>query len=481
MEGEQQTRLEKQHHFKSYKKRKLFFGSSIVIIFLIGFYAYFFFQSHFLPTTKADGTNIGFLNVEEASHKLHISNKPRQVIIKTSTKQEKFKLPEKYQITSLFLKNHLDKHAIQLPMNPSFKKELSTKLNQVHFEKGTPSQDATIQKTETAFTIMPEQYGTIVNKAKLMEKISQDTEKNKNQYIYNIKDFYQQPVVKKENKQLNEKLTKLNAIMNKTLILKINKKDYTFTKKDIQALLNNNVTINEEQLGSQLTQLNQQFASLDQPVVFTNIHGEKRKYKNNGSYGWKIDITKTLPVVTQALMNKNTNETINATIDGDAEQEPTIAKNYIEIDLNDQKMYCFINGAKTVETDVITGRYNKGTASIPGFHTILYKATNVNLEGQMMDGSRYSVPVKYWMPLISNGGVVTQIGIHDSDHKLDKFGDKEAYKTNAGSNGCINTPGTEVAKIFHVAYEGMPVIIYGNIYDNAPGEFDKPVDYGEKI
>ena len=25
----------------------------------------------------------------------------------------------------------------------------------------------------------------------------------------------------------------------------------------------------------------------------------------------------------------------------------------------------------------------------------------------------------------------------------------------------------------------MPVIIYGHIYDDAPGEFDKPVDYGE--
>ncbi len=39
----------------------------------------------------------------------------------------------------------------------------------------------------------------------------------------------------------------------------------------------------------------------------------------------------------------------------------------------------------------------------------LYRTTDVNLEGQMLDGSRYSVPVKYWMPLLSQGGVVTQI------------------------------------------------------------------------
>ena len=60
-----------------------------------------------------------------------------------------------------------------------------------------------------------------------------------------------------------------------------------------------------------------------------------------------------------------------------------IANNYIEIDLKDQK--CIVSlMAKIVTTDVITGRYNKGTATVPGFHTILYRTTDVNLEGQML-------------------------------------------------------------------------------------------------
>lgn len=73
-------------------------------------------------------------------------------------------------------------------------------------------------------------------------------------------------------------------------------------------------------------------------------------------------------------------------------------------------MYCFIDGKKIVTTDVITGRYNKGTATVPGFHTILYRTTDVNLEGQMLDGSRYSVPVKYWMPLLSQGALSHKSG-----------------------------------------------------------------------
>ena len=79
---------------------------------------------------------------------------------------------------------------------------------------------------------------------------------------------------------------------------------------------------------------------------------------------------------------------------GDTKENSKIANNYIEIDLKDQK--CIVSlMAKIVTTDVITGRYNKGTATVPGFHTILYRTTDVNLEGQMLDGSRYSVPVKY--------------------------------------------------------------------------------------
>jgi hypothetical protein len=50
-----------------------------------------------------------------------------------------------------------------------------------------------------------------------------------------------------------------------------------------------------------------------------------------------------------------------------------------------------------------------------------------------------------------------------------------------GSYGCVNTPKSEVAKIYEYSYIGMPVFIYGHAYDDAPGEWDKPVEYGTEI
>lgn len=57
-------------------------------------------------------------------------------------------------------------------------------------------------------------------------------------------------------------------------------------------------------------------------------------------------------------------------------------------------MYCFDNGKLVVETDVITGRYNKGTATVPGFHTVMDKRRNVDLSGVLTNGDgTYNVPV----------------------------------------------------------------------------------------
>lgn len=85
------------------------------------------------------------------------------------------------------------------------------------------------------------------------------------------------------------------------------------------------------------------------------------------------------------------------------------------------------------------------------------------------------------MPLLSQGGVVTQIGIHDSDHKLISMAIKKPLKPMLVVMAVSIRQEQKFQKIFDVSYDGMPVIIYGHIYDDAPGEFDKPVDYGEEV
>lgn len=443
---------------------------------------YVFFQSHFLPTAEANGVKIGWMNVDAAQKKLEELNESKQVIIETANgEQQVIELPEKYDVTKEFLDENMGQSSITLPINESFKTELETKLNELTFAEGTPSQDAYIERGEAGFQIVAEQYGTVVDKASLMKKVLEDVEQNTGNYTYNVADFYQKPAILKDSEELTNHLTALTQKESKKITVAISDKSVEIPKESLQSFLNGDGMADPAVIETWLTQISPEYSSISQPITFTNVHGETRRYQNNGSYGWSINTAETAPLIAQAIDSANMEETVTAVIDGDVNQSSVVNQTYVEIDLNDQMMYFFQNGVKTVETAVITGRYNKGTATVPGFHTILYKDTNTNLEGSMLDGSRYSVPVNYWMPLLSYGGVVTQIGIHDADYKLEHFGNKEAYKTNLGSNGCINTPGAAMAQIFEGSYPGMPVIIYGTIYDDAPSEFDKPVDHGEPV
>ncbi|MHC5227216.1 L,D-transpeptidase [Enterococcus sp. LJL99] len=463
--------------------KKLLVPIAIVLIILAlttGGGAYAYFQSHFLPTAKAGNTSIGWLSVKDAKQKLEDQNNSGELTIKMANREEKIQFPERYEITEEFLTKELNKTSITLPENQKFKEELTNSINAITFDEGTPSQDARIEQVDGNYQIVPEQNGTVVDKEALINQISTDVEQNKVNTVYEVQNFYEKPKVLKDNKELTEKLALMSKKENKKITLDINGEKVEIAKDEILSFMNENGDVDGDKVYAWVEQVNQQRGSIFKPITFTNVHGETLQYTNNGSYGWDINMPQTRDLIIQALNSDKAVEEIVVPIDGDATQSNVVNKDYVEVDLNDQKMYFFKNGVKVVETDVITGRYNKGTATVPGFHTILYKQTDTKLEGSMLDGSKYSVPVKYWMPLKSLGGVITQIGIHDSD-KGPYFGNKTAYQTDAGSNGCINTPIEAVTQIFNEAYPGMAVIIYGHIYDSAPGEFDKPVEYGTPV
>lgn len=123
-----------------------------------------------------------------------------------------------------------------------------------------------------------------------------------------------------------------------------------------------------------------------------------------------------------------------------------IGLTYIEIDMTEQKMYAYVDGRCEVETDIVTGSMNKGWDTPAGVNYIYAKQKN-----RILRGADYESFVSYWMPV--NGG----IGIHDATWRS-KFGG-EIYKKN-GSHGCINTPKSNMKKIYELYEVGTPVIMF---------------------
>lgn len=122
---------------------------------------------------------------------------------------------------------------------------------------------------------------------------------------------------------------------------------------------------------------------------------------------------------------------------------------YVEVDLDKQHLYLYVNGKKKAEGDICSGSVADGCATPAGLYTIKTK-----------DYDRYLVGVGYrdwvhcFMPF--NGG----IGLHDSTwREADEYGG-DVY-LESGSHGCINMPLELVKTVDEYIDVGDYVILYG--------------------
>ena len=118
-------------------------------------------------------------------------------------------------------------------------------------------------------------------------------------------------------------------------------------------------------------------------------------------------------------------------------------KTYIEVNLTDQKLYYFKDGAIDLETDIVTGKHD-GTPE--GVYYVYMKQKN-----RILRGPGYASHVNFWMPVYKN------IGIHDAAWRSEFGG--ELFVRN-GSHGCINTPTDFMPTLYDSVEVGTPVIIY---------------------
>lgn len=134
------------------------------------------------------------------------------------------------------------------------------------------------------------------------------------------------------------------------------------------------------------------------------------------------------------------------TLDG----EPfSIENSYIEVDLTNQHMAYYQDGALVVDTDIVSGTMK--THDTPtGLYESFYKA-----EDCWLSGEDYYVFVDYWISVTRDG----VIGLHDADWRT-RFGG-EMY-TYWGSHGCVNTPKEAMKTIYDTINvdDHIPILIY---------------------
>lgn len=130
---------------------------------------------------------------------------------------------------------------------------------------------------------------------------------------------------------------------------------------------------------------------------------------------------------------------------------------YVDVDLTEQRARFYeADGSLVNETPVITGTVlQPGYETPEGVYAITGKAQDVVLIGLPDQNGipSYEVPVDYWMPFIDN-----MIGLHDAAWQ--SWWSPEAYRSGAGSHGCVNLPVDVAAWAYDWLEVGTPVVVH---------------------
>lgn len=345
-------------------------------------------------------------------------------------------------------------------------------------------EDATYALSGDSYQIVPETAGSVP----IREKVLQAVETALSEYQSDLSlgdECYETAAVTSEDPSLNETVARLNRLVGITVtipfgddtetlggetlasLIHIPASDQAKTSEEIAAdaeastssaansgaapeAVDNEIHYDAERIASYVDSLADKYDTYGIDRKFHTTSG-KTVTVSGGNYGWKMDRAATTEALTAFLEAGNSGEAEPVWTQEAAQHgEDDIGSSYAEVDLDEQKVYLYIDGERVVETDCVSGKAISSDRFTPdGTFRLLYRKSPAVLRG-----ADYESPVTYWMPF--NRG----IGFHDATWRS-RFGG-EIYLT-AGSHGCVNLPFAAAKELYENVYSGLPVVVFGGM------------------
>lgn len=456
------------------KTKKIIIISLVVLLIVVSFYSFksVHYAERLLPKTKVNSINVGGLTLEQANKKLNaeLTEAPFEIHLgstlwkqikrsdfgwQTDHLEELSRIKQKQKpfawgITSLLGSQHnLPKRYDQTKVN-----QLVADLNTVLLETNAarvPTKNATIEWQEDQFVIVPEKQGDTFDVEAVKSALKEYLENGEDSL--DTEDYYAQPVLTKEDSTLKKLKAKMNQLAKLEAVYTIGGKQLTIPTQELSSWLTTNekaeVLLKQDQVTAFVTKLNEENNTKENPTSFNStLRGTVSVPV--GIYNWTIDIpSEVAELSAQILKGENFNRTPKVVSDVENIQT-SIGGTYVEVDLQNQHMWYYKDGALQFETDIVSGK--PSTPTPPGLNYVRSKSMDQVLRGLNEDGSKYASPVRYWMPIDNTG-----VGIHDSDWQYAYGGDLWLYR---GSHGCINTPPAKMAELYPMLEEGTPVLVF---------------------
>ena len=190
---------------------------------------------------------------------------------------------------------------------------------------------------------------------------------------------------------------------------------------------------------------------LDEYNTYNNryfrAHNGALVYVKKGNYGNKLDIAAEENWF-RGFINSSEDyatRTPRYIIEAKHREKNDFGNTFIEVSLDEQYMWYYVDGEVFVETPITSGSYAHGGTD----PRVVYVYTKI--PNKWLTGPTWHSFVKYWV------AIQGAIGIHDASWRSVYGGDEYKYR---GSHGCINTPEEAMKKIYDNVEIGTPVIVY---------------------
>lgn len=305
--------------------------------------------------------------------------------------------------------------------------------------------NAKIEKTDSEYEIVEEVIGNKLDNDKVVELISEAFLDGEKEVV--LEEAYINPEITKDS--LQEKRKALNKLKDCEITIDLDGKEEKLY--DLQHFLNEEtLEIDRDKLKKYIDEIKRNYDNQGIERDFRTSSGQNIKVRG-GIFGNRINRDKTVEKIVDAL-EKGESATIEPVYTHKSINGGNIGNTYIEISIARQYMWYYKNGNLIVQTPVVTGTANGRHDTPRGVYEAWLMEANRYLKGFNDDGSKYKVPVKYWIQLDYTG-----VGIHDTYYRGAYGGN--IYKYN-GSHGCINTPLGNVSKLYNNLEKGTPAIIY---------------------
>ncbi len=328
-------------------------------------------------------------------------------------------------------------------------------LDRTIIEQGGAVQpeDAKIIYSETdhAFIIQPEIQGNI------MTENAGETLKNNllefNKGEINLSDLgcYEKPKLLHDDPSLQSQLIVHNNYAKANIVYNAGPNTEELTPDRYFSWLSiaedGSVTVDQDKVLEYVDELSAKYNTYGFERSFTTSTGAQVQL-TRGDYGWLVNKSKMAADITTKIQQQDStpSDLIFAQYAENLWDGSDFGNSYVEISIDNQHLWMYVNGTCIVDTPIVTGCVSNGHSTPRGIYSLKFKQRDTVLKGE-----DYESPVSFWMPF--NGG----IGMHDATWR-GEFGGS-IYQNN-GSHGCVNIPYDNAKMIYENLSNTMPIIVW---------------------